>query len=80
MNCNLLDENGLFREIRWNMIKNYFPYEYSFLMDDINKSHEKIDKLEEHRRYQQSRADKNSQQVIILQNQIKELQEKIDMK
>lgn len=80
LTCDLSDENGLFREIRWNMISNYFPYEYSVLRETIEDNQNKIEKLEEYRRYHQSRADKNDHKIIKMQEEIEKLQKIIDTK
>ena len=58
LSCDLLNEDGLFREIRWNMIANYFPYEYSIMRNTIEEQQNRINALDKTRRFQQSRADK----------------------
>lgn len=78
INCDLLDENGLFREIRWNMIANYFPYEYSVLEKTIEIQQNRIDALDKTRRKQQSRADRYRNKNIELKNKIKELENNVD--
>lgn len=78
LTCDLLDENGLFREIRWNMIANYFPYEYSVLRETIEESQDKIEKTEELKKLYQSRADKNNHRINVLQNEINKLQKLVD--
>lgn len=78
LTCDLKDENGLFREIRWNMINMYFPYEYSILRNTIDDREQRIIKMEELRRAQQSRADKYRIKNRILENKITELENIID--
>lgn len=78
INCDLLDENGLFREIRWVMIANYFPYEYSVMKDNVEIKQNRIDALDKTRRFQQSRADRYRKENIELKNRIKEFENNID--
>lgn len=80
LNCDLSDEDGLFREIRWNMVSNYFPYEYSVLRNTIEENENRINKLDATRRYHQSRADKNDNKIIVMQREIDELKKIVDTK
>ena len=57
LTCDLKDESGLYREIRWNLFNIYFPYESSILNEKIRKQNERIYTLDKTRRFQQSRAD-----------------------
>lgn len=76
--CDLKDENGLFREIRWQLYQMYFPYEYSVLTNTIYDREQRILKVEELRRAQQSRADKYRIKNRILEDEIKKLENSID--
>ena len=74
LSCDLLNEDGLFREIRWNMIANYFPYEYSIMRNTIEEQQNRINALDKTRRFQQSRADKYRIKNIELNNIITNLE------
>lgn len=78
LTCDLLDEEGLFREIRWHMISKYFPYEYSVLRNTIEEKQIRIEKLDATRRFQQSRADKYRNRNITLEKQVDEFKKFID--
>ena len=78
LTCDLLDENGLFREIRWHMAVSYFPYEYTILRNTIEEQQEKLNKLESARRLQQSRTDRYRIQNLRLQARIEELEKNVD--
>lgn len=78
LTCNLLDEDGLFREIRWHMISCYFPYEYSMLKNTIEEKQNRINALDKTRRLQQSRADKYRKENIRLNEENKELKDLVD--
>lgn len=80
LNYKLLDESGLFREIRWTMISTYFPYEYSILRNTIEEKQMRIDKLDATRRFQQSRADRYRNCNIELEKHIEELKNSLKLK
>lgn len=78
LTCDLKDENGLFREIRWQMLSMYFPYEYSILRNTIEDKEEIIVKTEKLRRASQSRADKYRIRNNFLENEFIKMKNMID--
>lgn len=78
LTCSLLDEDSLFRELRWNMINCYFPYEYSVLRNTIEEKQNRINALDKTRRFQQSRADKYRKENIRLNEENNKLKEIVD--
>lgn len=57
INCDMLDEDSLFRNIRKYMIKTYFPYEVQKYQNTIERLNEEISRIENLRRKYQSRYD-----------------------
>lgn len=78
LTCDLLDKNGLFREIRWSMIQMYFPYETEYLTNIIARQDNRISVLDKTRRFQQSRADKYRIKYEQLQREVEQLEHRKD--
>ena len=73
----LKDENGLYREIRWNLFKMYFPYESSVINEKIEKQNGRINSLDKTRRLQQSRADNYRNKYLRVKEENETLKNKL---
>ncbi len=78
LTCDLKDEEGLFREIRWQIMGMYFPYEYSILRNTIENKEQVIAKTEKLRRVSQSRADKFRIRNNYLEKEFEKMKNMID--
>lgn len=78
LTCDLKDEDGLFREIRWQLCQMYFPYETSIFSSTIEEKNNRINALDKTRRFHQSRADKYRKENIRLNSENKKLKELVD--
>ncbi|MCM1232630.1 MAG: type II toxin-antitoxin system PemK/MazF family toxin [Ruminococcus flavefaciens] len=77
LSCDLRDENGLFREIRWSLQQIYFPYETSVFRNTIEEKENRIYALDKTRRRQQRRADKNWKIILQLENENENLKKEL---